>query len=857
MWGIPQGKRQANPSFAGVRLILTEFVVLATDVEGIFRLSGSAKRIKDLQEVFNSPDRYGKGLDWTGYTVHDAANILRRYLNQLPEPIVPLDFYDRFRDPLRGHQTRSEGDNDAQASEPPEFDHNNAVLTYQKLIKDLPSLNRQLLLYILDLLAVFSSKSEQNRMTSANLAAIFQPGLLSHPSHDMAPEEYRLSQDVLIFLIENQDNFLFGMSGTAADEQTVKELEGGTIRPPTSRSNLRRSASNASAGADSLRKYETIRRNVSVSSKNSKNSGNVPSPSTPNSVIAVQRSNTVPSKRPVISQSPRFDKTAEATTPTSNSLAPPTQSYGSSQTENRTPPQKSDPATSVSATDSGSLVSTPVSAYPPKEQAPVGAEAANSTTTTGPSPPGEPASAQIPQSRVSSPPPIVTPTKERKISSFFTKSPPADSERNEVRQPNKLKKKQRIPGSASESAQSSTNSLQGSNIDLPTATPASHMPWVRSDIGSGSNVDCSHTSTPKVSSSAPVGEEATPQPNREAMASLVENSAQPSSDNTLKVNRSRTPSLHSRSSVTDQSDMDQMDEATKAEKKENRRSWRFHRRSKKSSDQFALALATSPPKLGANPGAEFSSSSVGSSNRPTKSLTNDSQQPVTDTSGSGLAISMVPQESNAGGKDNNQPAKPDSTKESTVPTTEPEKKSFFGKFKARVAQVKEGVKEWDDKERAKSPPPQSETDKAVSAPNLPIVTKNDQPSGDASADSAGENRAANPEPAAAASDPSATPTPASAPATTHSVIPEEPSLEAVNPEPAPQPETKDNAIPEEVTESATAAEQAPIVSVTHAVASTDDKPQSSSLSTVIEATSITEESADNTPDASQQTQSTS
>src|SRR5690349_326516 len=89
----------------------------ATDVEGIFRLSGSAKRIKDLQTIFNSPDRYGKGLDWTGYTVHDAANILRRYLNQLPEPIVPLEFYEKFRDPLRDYQAKVGNDAEAQAME--------------------------------------------------------------------------------------------------------------------------------------------------------------------------------------------------------------------------------------------------------------------------------------------------------------------------------------------------------------------------------------------------------------------------------------------------------------------------------------------------------------------------------------------------------------------------------------------------------------------------------------------------------------------------------------------------------------------------------------------------------------------
>jgi hypothetical protein len=185
-------------------------------------------------------------LDWSGYTVHDAANVLRRYLNQLPEPIVPLNFYERFRDPLRHHQAQAVGDMDARGSEKGDFDPQQAVAAYQQFIRELPSLNQQLLLYILDLLAVFASKSDQNRMTSGNLAAIFQPGILSHPTHDMAPEEYKLSQDVLIFLIENQDHFLFGMNGPAADAQTVNELQGRAPAPLGPRSNLRRSASNAS-----------------------------------------------------------------------------------------------------------------------------------------------------------------------------------------------------------------------------------------------------------------------------------------------------------------------------------------------------------------------------------------------------------------------------------------------------------------------------------------------------------------------------------------------------------------------------------------------------------------------------------
>lgn len=209
-------------------------------------------------------------MDWEGYTVHDAANVLRRYLNQLPEPIVPLDLYDRFREPLKGHILEPRADADGPVLHE-SFDTNAAISEYQKLITEMPPLNRQLLLYILDLLAVFASKSDENRMNAQNLSAIFQPGIISHPIHDMAPHEYRLSQDVLIFLIENQDRFLIGMRGTAADEKTVKEVQsGGPPSPGVSKApnrlklSLTRSASNASA--KSVRKYGELRRNLSVSS---------------------------------------------------------------------------------------------------------------------------------------------------------------------------------------------------------------------------------------------------------------------------------------------------------------------------------------------------------------------------------------------------------------------------------------------------------------------------------------------------------------------------------------------------------------------------------------------------------------
>ncbi|KAF8443429.1 hypothetical protein BGX38DRAFT_1271947 [Terfezia claveryi] len=393
----------------------------ATDVEGIFRLSGSAKRIKDLQNIFNTPEKYGKGLDWTGYTVHDAAAVLRRYLNQLPEPIIPLEYYDKFRAPL---------------SLPPA----DAIRVYKRLIVDLPPLNRQLLLYILDLLAVFASKSEQNLMTSQNLSAIFQPGLISHPSHDMSPEDYRISQDVLVFLIENQDHFLMGMRGTSDDEESL-------LTPSTpsmhrkSASGVSRTPSNASAGAETLKNQGGIRRNVSVSSKKSV-------PGSPK--VGVARSNTLPSRRspgprPAILKSTDKSQVSNTTLEglSTRTGAPPSVGH---MTENVSP-------------------STPTATKKASMRSMVSEQSKRATPRSSDN------RLEIPETMLysdsSSSTPATTPSRDRNVVNLLSLSP-SDTERG--KQQNRLRKR-RIPGSTNPSAESSTTSLPNSTHTAPHPTP--------------------------------------------------------------------------------------------------------------------------------------------------------------------------------------------------------------------------------------------------------------------------------------------------------------------------------------------------------------------------------------------------
>jgi len=561
-------------------------------------------------------------------------------------------------------------------------EHHRAVTAYQKLITELPALNRQLLLYILDLLAVFASKADLNRMTAQNLAAIFQPGIISHPNHDMAPNEYRLSQDVLIFLIDNQDNFLIGMNGTAMDEKTKDEVKSGppSITTPKA-TTLGRSASTASAGADSLRRAAGLRRNASLSSRNSRDrsSPGVSSPGTPVSPGAMGgsvgtngglgRSNTVPSNRSPAMSGRRFQRIADANesgTPTINTPAP---IPGSPPDEQTTPQDVSAPASSR-----GTDVRHPLAAQ--QQQTIYSMVVENNQIA-------EPAASIVAAHdvRPTQDAAAVTPvngrqTRERKISGYLAKSPifgPLDGQRDPNRQPRKLQKR-RLPGSSNESAQSSQASLHADDaaaFHTPLATP-SNFTYERQNPIEGHYPSLSNTAA------TPTTEYPSESSTRSPTSQGNRNMSQ-----TLMPPRSPTTSAHSRESATDPSDLDALeDPAVRKEKRRHRYRW---------SKADAAPLAP-PPPIGQNPGARTSNSSLGS-NRPRKSFTGDSQ--LTQSSNMDASSTGHPSAMNVSSRE--------SAELLNAQNTEAEKKSFFGRMKAKMQQRSEDKRERDP-DRAKSPP---------------------------------------------------------------------------------------------------------------------------------------------------------
>ena len=539
---------------------------------------------------------------WEGYTVHDAANVLRRYLNDLPEPVVPLDLYEKFRDPLRGATKQAVGD-----AEGPQFvenfDEKSAITKYQQLITELPPLNRQLLLYLLDLLAVFAAKSDENRMTSQNLAAIFQPGMLSHPNHAMAPEEYRLNQCVIIFLIENQDHFLIGMQGTAADEKTKKEIEtGAAVTPETPISKRRsggaavgvyRSSSNGSAAAHSVRRDGQLRRNRSVNSRHSKHDGST----TPNSpaLSATQaggglgRSNTVPSKKSPAVPGGKFKKHDYSPGPHSPAqLEPLTQAQ---------------PAGTPRISEQSSLA-------PPVVHGSSGADRSQERLLS------------VPQEQS-------TPQKERNLPSLFQRSPG-----DETRKPNKLKKK-RIPGSMNHSAHSSNTSLPPHSTTIsPNAEPTNPI----------DPTPLEEPQKQQATTQPPPGQDQTSEaPNEPRRPSQVPPGSSLRPESTLKGKKSPAGSLHS--SYNEGSDLELA--TSEHQDKDKRSKWLSSLNSKKDDKSNQSEQG---PQLNEIAEASQTSLTNSGSQNPRKSFTGD----TVDSSNAALAPAEThqsSQESNKDGKD--------------------------------------------------------------------------------------------------------------------------------------------------------------------------------------------------------------
>ncbi|XP_078532415.1 rho GTPase-activating protein 24 isoform X1 [Lissotriton helveticus] len=127
--------------------------------EGLFRLPGQANLVKELQDAFDCGEKpsFDSNTD-----VHTVASLLKLYLRELPEPVIPFAKYEDF---LSCAQLLSK-------------EEETGVKEFVKQVKSIPAVNYNLLKYICRFLDEVQSYSGVNKMSVQNLATVFGPNIL-------------------------------------------------------------------------------------------------------------------------------------------------------------------------------------------------------------------------------------------------------------------------------------------------------------------------------------------------------------------------------------------------------------------------------------------------------------------------------------------------------------------------------------------------------------------------------------------------------------------------------------------------------------------------------------------------------
>ncbi|XP_076027761.1 rho GTPase-activating protein 36 isoform X2 [Genypterus blacodes] len=222
--GRTQTKLSLNPIYRQVPRVLERccghIETHGLQTVGIFRVGSSKKRVRQLREDFDV------GVDVQldeEQSVHDVAALLKEFLRDMPDPLLPRELYAAF---LHANQLRGA----------------DQLQYLQHLLYLLPACNCDTLLRLLTLLQTVQSHAQDavgtndeeipgNKMTAANLAVIFGPNLLQREKvggdsvlHGTDMEDSATTINITLLLIQNHRQ-LFMVSAELQQEVLMSLIQ--------------------------------------------------------------------------------------------------------------------------------------------------------------------------------------------------------------------------------------------------------------------------------------------------------------------------------------------------------------------------------------------------------------------------------------------------------------------------------------------------------------------------------------------------------------------------------------------------------------------------------------------------------
>ena len=173
--------------------------------EGLFRLSGTFTRIKNLQDRLNGGESFNN-LNLTSTDCHNVTSLLKQFLRNLPEPLLTFGLYETWQ---------SLGD----WTDKPEI----AIKISNFLINQLPELNKKILMNLMKFLNERLKDSEVTRMNSCNYGTVIGPNLLWNPQEDrqmrnsttlgLSLQSSTLASQICTLFLQNYDEIFTEVHG--------------------------------------------------------------------------------------------------------------------------------------------------------------------------------------------------------------------------------------------------------------------------------------------------------------------------------------------------------------------------------------------------------------------------------------------------------------------------------------------------------------------------------------------------------------------------------------------------------------------------------------------------------------------
>nr|XP_032604970.2 protein FAM13C isoform X6 [Taeniopygia guttata] len=193
-FGVPLEALVEDAKQCGVPSLVTQMVeyleIFGLERVGIFRIGGSANKIKELRQKYNQ----GEKVDLTNDgDVDSVASLLKLFLKELPVAVFPDNICSGLLKTFQEHKINT----------------TECIENLRQLLSCLPKTHQNLLQFLSAFLLKVATYSEVNFMTLENLAIVFGPALFKIPVSPLACEEQKLYNGLLLYLLQHQE-MLFG-----------------------------------------------------------------------------------------------------------------------------------------------------------------------------------------------------------------------------------------------------------------------------------------------------------------------------------------------------------------------------------------------------------------------------------------------------------------------------------------------------------------------------------------------------------------------------------------------------------------------------------------------------------------------